>query len=285
MNSDEHPSRVRRGVAGIVRGMATSRRTFLQTVAVQSTLLPVASTLLGHDAHAATPGPVPIWWRSDDVGVDKPQFARLLDIARRRQAPGALAMVPNILKANCTARILNCPQATVVQHGIAHANNAAAGKPIELGGNADRALLAQRLQRGRERLAGAFGGRFLPMQVPPWGRIDPDVTARLPALGFQSLSTYGRRRAMEAAPGLPQVNIHLDLYRWAAPRGALTYEEALSRLTALVRASKGEPIGIVTHHSVMNEQAFVILERILTFVQQQKNMKLSSIGELLGQAR
>ncbi|MEK0085220.1 hypothetical protein [Benzoatithermus flavus] len=259
-----------------------SRRAFLRTAAALTAMIPevaLAAKL------AAAPGPATIWWRSDDVGVDTLQFVRLLALAQRRQAPVALAVVPANLKASCTARILNCPQATVVQHGIAHANNAASGKQIELGGRIDRKLLAERLKWGRERLSSAFGGRFLPMQAPPWNRIDPDVTSMLPSLGFSSLSTCGREPAAEAAPGLRQINIHLDLYHWFEPRGALTYEQAVSQLTTLVRAANGRPVGLLTHHSVMNEEAFVTLERLLTYVQQQKNMRLVGIGDLVGKVR
>jgi peptidoglycan/xylan/chitin deacetylase (PgdA/CDA1 family) len=272
-----------------------SRRAVLR--AVPSAALPALSVLLGWGKAAAAPSatpaleaglaaacaaaPVKLWWRNDDVGVEKPQFTRLLDMAQRRQVPVTLAVVPKILKPACALRILRYPQVTVAQHGIAHANNAATGQPVELGGDVDRALLAAQLRAGRERLEGSFGARFLPMQVPPWGRVAPDVAAMLPGLGFKALSTYGWSRAAGPAPGLPRINIQLDLYRWTAPRGPLSYDEVLVRLTGLVRAAKGEPIGILTHHSVMDDQAFAVLDRLLLLVRQIKAIWLSRLEELL----
>jgi hypothetical protein len=225
--------------------------------------------------------PVRFWWRHDDVGVDSAAFARILAIAQRRQIPIALAVVPKILKQDCVRRILACPQATVVQHGIAHKNNAASGRQIELGGTADRKLLKQQLEAGRKQLAGVFGTRFVPMQVPPWNIIAPDLVPSLPGLGFTALSTAGKRPAAEAAPGLRQVNIHLDLYRWNAPRGSLTYEEVLTALAARVRSIRGEPLGILTHHSVMDDAAFAILDRVLACLQRQAVIERAGIGGLV----
>ena len=54
----------------------------------------------------AAPAPVRLWWRDDDAGRDHPRLAALLDIARRREAPVALAVVPAWLEPPCAARIL-----------------------------------------------------------------------------------------------------------------------------------------------------------------------------------
>ena len=111
-------------------------------------------------ALGASPAPVVLWWRDDDAGRDHPRLASLLALAERRRAPVALAVVPEWLEEACAARILGCPLATVLQHGIAHADHAVPpGKKIELGGSADHAALARDLVRGRERLAAAFGAR------------------------------------------------------------------------------------------------------------------------------
>lgn len=299
MNKDQHGLGGRPGTFGH-RGR--TRRSFLRAVAVSGASLSAASLPFGRDAHAAAPTrqqaeaqflaaldaartPVPIWWRHDDVGVDSPAFARVLELAQRRQAPIALAVVPKNLKAACVTRILACPQATVVQHGIAHKNNALTGKQVELGGTADRRILAEQLGAGLKQLRGAFGSRFLAMQVPPWNRLDADVVPTLPGLGFTALSTAGKRRSAEPVPGLRQVNIHLDLYKWAAPRGNRSYEEILTTLTTFVRNAKGEPIGFLTHHSVMDEAAFAILDRLLALLQQKGSMRMVRIESLVQNAR
>lgn len=269
--------------AGKVRAPADTRRAFLGMAAAFAATAAEAAL---REALAAAPAPVQVWWRNDDVRFDSPRFARLLAVAQRQQAPVALATVPVGLRPACVQRILSCGRALVIQHGIAHVSHAAPGeRPLELGGGlSDPADLAAGLSAGRQRLAEAFGPKFLPMQAPPWGRIDPGVMAMLPALGFTSLSTFGRRRAPQVLPSLWQVNCHLGLHRWAAPSGPLPYEEAVARLTALVRRSRGEPIGILTHHKVMNEEAFVTLDRLLAFIKSQPNMRLAGIESLVPMA-
>jgi hypothetical protein len=234
----------------------------------------------------AAPVPVTLWWRDDDAGRDHPRLARLLALAERRQAPVALAVVPAWLEEPCAARILACPQAAVLQHGIAHANHAVPPeKKIELGGAADRAALSTGLARGRERLHTDFGPRFAPVLVPPWNRIDPELVPGLPALGFEALSTFGRRRAAEPVLGLRQIDTHLDLVAWREAGRPLRLEEALVRLTALVRAHDGEPIGILSHHLVMDEAAFATLDRLLALVQDHGQARLLGTRALLGEAR
>jgi hypothetical protein len=267
-------------IAKVTGALPGSRRSFLRGVAAFAAIGAAEAALA--EAVAAAPSPILVWWRHDDVGVDSPAFARIVAMAERRQAPVAFATVPKILKPECVNRILGSKQATVVQHGYVHKNNAATGKQVELGGAIDRNLLASQLRSGRERLAAAFGPRFLPMQVAPWNSIAPDVLPMLRDLGFTAVSTSGRRKVAEAAPGLRQINIHFDVYKWAAPRGSRTYEENVKLLTTQVRASKGEPIGILSHHSVMkSEQDFVTLDRLLAFVQQQLNMRLVSVKTLM----
>jgi hypothetical protein len=260
------------------RPAAGTRRAFLQAAAL---------TAIAPGATLAAPAPVPVWWRSDDIRVDSPAFARLLDVALEHEAPVALATVPVGLRVACAERILDCERATVVQHGIAHANHAGSGAPIELGGLAELGDLATKLRANRKRLARIFGPRFLPALVPPWNRIDPALMARLPSLGFTALSTWGPREAPNALPGLSQINTHLSLQRWTQPRSFLSYAEATAALKRLVRRAraKGEPIGILTHHTIMDEAAFVALGRILDFIKRQPGMRLVGIDDLLRTAQ
>lgn len=233
----------------------------------------------------AAPGPVALWWRDDDAGRAHPRLDALLALAERRGAPVALAAVPDWLEREAAERILACQEASVLQHGIAHTSHAGPGaKKIELGGAADHGRLAEGLVRGREALAEAFGPRFRPVLVPPWNRIDPDLVPGLPALGFRALSTFGRRRVAEPASGLCQVNTHLDLVAWREDARPLSLDEALFGLAARVRAHDGEPIGILSHHLVMDETAFAALDRLLALVQDHPKARLLGMGALLGEA-
>jgi hypothetical protein len=202
-----------------------------------------------------------LWWRDDDAGRDHPALTRLLDLAECHDLPLALAVVPMWLDADSQARIAASRQATVLQHGFAHANHAPPdGRSIELGGRDLDTILAE-LANGRAVLADAFGCAFLAVLVPPWNRLDPGLIERLTGCGFVGLSTFGRRVGPEAAPGLAQVNVHLDPIDWRGTRLFVGETAALDRLLAVLDAD--EPIGILSHHLAMDEAGWAFLDRLL----------------------
>ena len=224
-----------------------------------------------------------IWWRDDDAGRDHPRLAQLLALAARHTAPVALAVVPAWLDAACRDRIGGCALATVLQHGIAHANHAEQpAKKIELGGSASGDGLRQGLRDGLRRLAGAFGAACAPVLVPPWNRIDAALLPELPGLGYHALSTFGPRRPSEAVPGLRRLDTHLDLVAWREGARPLAFEEAALRLAALIRSRRPHgPIGILSHHLVMDEAAFGALDRLVAVLQDRPESNLVGIGTLL----
>lgn len=226
----------------------------------------------------AAPALVRLWWRDDDAGRDHPRLESLLAIARRRAAPVALAVVPAWLERACAARILASPLADVLQHGVAHENHATAReKKIELGGSADPTGLRRALASTRARLADGFGDRALPVLVPPWNRITPGLVLMLPALGFAAVSTFGPRPTARPLPDLIQVNTHLDLIRWREGGRPLDFAQAAAALAALIQAGGAEPIGILSHHLVMDAAAFATLDRLLGVVQDHPRARLGRV--------
>jgi hypothetical protein len=233
----------------------------------------------------AAPAPVRLWWRDDDAGRDHPRLAALLDIARRREAPLALAVVPAWLEPACAARVLACPLADVLQHGISHGNHGRPpAKKIELGGAADPSELRTALAAMRVGLAERFGARALPVLVPPWNRIAPDLLPALPGLGFVGWSGFGPRPAPLPVPGLVQVNTHLDLIRWREAARPMSFAQAALGLAALVRAGRPEPIGILSHHLVSDGAGFAALDRLLGLVQDHPRARFGSIRNWLEEA-
>jgi len=206
---------------------------------------------------------VRLWWRDDDAGRDDRRLEALLELAARRRRPVALAVVPTWLEPAAAARIRASPWTTVLQHGIAHTDHAAPGaKKIELGGTADRGRLAADLAAGRASLAAAFGERFLPVLVPPWNRIAPDVVARLDGLGFRGLSCFAG--APRTAP-LRRIDTHVDAVDWRGGRQPKTAAVLEAELAAAVVAQAGAPVGLLTHHLLMDAVACEHLDRVARF--------------------
>jgi hypothetical protein len=197
--------------------------------------------------------PATFWWRDDDAAVDDPRLVRLLALARG--VPIALAVVPAAAEPALAVRLMQTPSASVIQHGWCHANHAPASeKKAELGAHRPLAVMTAELVAGWQRLKALFGAHALPVLAPPWNRIAEALLPRLSALGFAVLSTYGPRQALSPAPGLVQINAHVDLIDWRGSRSFIGAEAALGAIIAhLARRRRGEvdaaePTGLLTHH-------------------------------------
>ena len=230
------------------------------------------------------------WWRDDDAVAPTPALERLLALAA---VPLALAVIPAGAAEDLVRRLAAEPLVAVLQHGYAHENHSPPeAKKQELGGPRDPDAVAAELTLGKARLEMLFGPQFQPVLVPPWNRIDPGITARLPGLGYRGLSAYGPRAARAAAPGLPQVNCHADILRWKPTRGFLGTAAALALLTGHLAARRQgeadaeEPSGILSHHLVQDEEAWAFLAALLTFLADHPAAVLLSATEVFaGPAR
>jgi hypothetical protein len=208
---------------------------------------------------------VDFWWRDDDAARPSKSLARLLELSEVRRVPLGLAVVP----LEAVPEIFAGLKASVLMHGTDHRNRAAPGeKKTEFAAaEADRDAVA-RLCIAREWLAAQAGKRFLPVLAPPWNRFKRPLAARLPEAGLHGLSGYGPRDKAEAAPGVRQVNTHVDIVDWRGTRGFVG-EEAALRIAVKHLASRrmgevdaGEPTGWLTHHALHDPGAWKFLERL-----------------------
>ena len=208
-----------------------------------------------------------LWWRDDDASQPDPVLSRLVSLAQRTSTPLALAVIP--MRSGKEMFEGFTPEVTVLQHGTDHVNRASAGgKKTEFNaGEAPLAALA-RLDAARRLLEAQAGGRYVPVLAPPWNRIPEQLAPHLAAGGFIGLSRYGVRRNAEAAPGLRQVNTHVDIIAWRAGGGFVGENEALAaacRHLAAKRTAAADPAeatGLLTHHAVHDAAAWAFLEQL-----------------------
>lgn len=226
------------------------------------------------DAWRAAGRRATFWWRDDDAGADSEALARLLALAAARRVPVALAAVPTRLTGAAVARIRRYPAAAILQHGHAHRNHAPAGrKKAEFGPSREEAAALADLRAGRAALASAalavLGAGTLPILVPPWNAIAAPLVPRLAAIGFTGLSTCGARPARRPAPGLIQVNAHVDIVDWRGTRGFVGERTALGLLVSHLRRRRlghvdpAEPTGLLTHHAVHDAPAWRFIDACL----------------------
>jgi hypothetical protein len=206
-----------------------------------------------------------LWWRDDDAATRSPSLHRLLDLSQTSAVPLALAVVPLSAEKEIFAGL----RATVLMHGTDHVNRAGPGeKKTEFAAGEPQDAALARIKAARQRLESLAGDRFLPVLAPPWNRMKRDLAARLPACGLRGLSGYGARTALEAAPGVREVNTHIDIIDWHGTRGFVGEEAALGALVSHLSAGlrnpvdAGEPTGVLTHHAVHDAASWAFIERL-----------------------
>jgi hypothetical protein len=203
---------------------------------------------------------VTFWLRDDDAVAATPALDRLMSLAATFDIPVVLAVIPMPAEPEL-ARSLAGAQTRIALHGFAHANHAGPGeKKQELGRHRPAAMVLDELARGRDRLDALFPGRTVAMLVPPWNRIAADLIPRLPGLGLRWLSAFGPEPPTMPAADLMQIDCQLDIMDWRT-RCSHPADVLAVRLAELVRQRRRipGPIGILTHHLVHDEAAWMFL--------------------------
>lgn len=197
----------------------------------------------------------PLWWRDDDAVAPTAALDRLAVLSHETGVPVHLAIIPSEATPEL-APALDDSFVPVV-HGWAHANNAPEGqKKAEFGPGRPQAEVESDLKAGLARMEDLFGARLARMFVPPWNRLDNGALPLLQSLGYESVSTYLPRKSADAAPGLEQINTHIDPIFWRGTRGLVPPEAILEQTVALLRdrregrSDNAEPLGYLTHHLV-----------------------------------
>jgi hypothetical protein len=244
------------------------------------------------DAWATAGAVATLWWRDDDAVEPTPALEHLLDLSARHGLPLTLAVIPGRASLALAARIAVAGETIVpVQHGFAHRNHARPpARKTELGADRPAVVVCEELACGQARMAALFGARARPFLVPPWNRIDGGLIPSLAGLGYRALSTYDTCAAVLAAPGLAQVNCHLDIMRWSAPRGFAGDGVTLRRLLHHLRGRRGgtmearEPIGLLTHHAAHDAESWVFLDRLLSVLRAHPAVRFVSLVEAVDAA-
>lgn len=221
---------------------------------------------------------VDFWWRDDDAAQSTPALQQLLALAAEHDVPLALAVVPEAADPACFASLAgNAAGIAVLQHGCDHRNRAeAGGKKTEFPGSEPVDETIARLLAARVRLtalAAKVKVRALPVLVPPWNRFPSARALQLAAAGYSGLSTFGPRPSAQPAPGLTQINTHIDIIDWRGGRGFIGEARALEQATRHLAARRAaaadpaadpslEPTGWLTHHAVHDAACWDFLARL-----------------------
>ncbi|WP_325063967.1 polysaccharide deacetylase family protein [Chachezhania sediminis] len=222
------------------------------------------------DLWAAEGRVLPFWWRDDDAVSDTPELQRMVALADGAGLPVHLAVIPAHADRRLVARVVVEDALVPLVHGWRHESHAPlTQKKAEFGDHRPPGIWLDDARDALWRMEELFNRDLLPVFVPPWNRVAPEVVEGLAGLGYRAISTYLPRKRPMSAPGLVQVNTHLDPVAWKTTR-ALADPSALVAGMALDMAARRagtvdatEPFGLLTHHLIHDDDVWDFVAALL----------------------
>ncbi len=218
---------------------------------------------------------LPLWWRDDDAIAPTAALDQLSALAQKLTLPVHLAVIPGSATPQLASYVSAHPELIPVVHGWAHSNLAAAGeKKCEFPAHRPVEAALGDIEAGLARLQDLFGARLEPIFVPPWNRIAADLLPWMAGAGFAALSTFTPRTKAKAAPGLAQINTHLDPIDWKGRRSLVAPDQLITQVSQQLQARRlgtadnTEPYGILTHHLVHDTAIWDFTAALITRLMQ-----------------
>lgn len=229
-----------------------------------------------------------LWLRDDDAVSVTPALIRLAELCTASGIPYLIAAIPSHADRELAAFLASQPLAEVAPHGWSHRNHANEGeRKQEFPPHRPKSEILYELERARARIDGLFGNKAVPIYIPPWNRIAPEVATLLPHAGFRALSALGRK-AMFATPSpVHELNTHLDIIDWRGTRGGRDLDALVIELTghlAWARQNDVPAIGILTHHLVHDEIAWRFLEELFAETARHAAVRWSRVSDLISRS-
>jgi hypothetical protein len=222
-----------------------------------------------------------LWWRDDDARAPGEALDRLLAASAAHGAPLTLAVIPDGDLTALAQRLAGQDLVSVVQHGVDHENRREGPQAGEFPHHWLRLRVSTQVRAGWVRLQALPGVHKI--YVPPWNDVHPQLAGALADSGYLGWSAAPET---EPPPLPPRVDIHLDLLRWrggARFRGEAKVLEALREQLAERRKAQrwDDPIGILTHHLVMDEPAWAFLDSFLAWTMGRRALTWAALPTLL----
>lgn len=214
-----------------------------------------------------------LWWRDDDAAAPCPELDRLFALSSSAGVPCGLATIPARAGEPLRKDVSNQPHIWVLQHGYAHVNHAkGSGKAWELGTHRPVSIVLDELRDGMLKLSQLFKSLFVPVIVPPWNRIDAELLPYLPVMGYRGLSASYRSHRPVVPGDLRMADAHCDVLTWKnKPQVRFAgLEKCLNLLTDHLHAKRigqadpDEPTCVLTHHLVMDQDAWQFMETLFS---------------------
>lgn len=237
------------------------------------------------DRRHAEGRPARFWLRDDDAVEPGAALERFLEIVTRAGVPATLAVIPQSTGSALSDFLERFEQArglriSVALHGWSHQNHAGSReKKQELGSHRPLDVVLSELGEGLEKLDRLHARRFIPMLVPPWNRISPDLVPRLPEIGIRCLSVFGP----EKREALPLLNTHVDVMDWHGTRGGRESAVLLDEITARLQSMGSDgSMGLLTHHLVHDAKVDLFLGELFALTANHEGCIWMQAADIIG---
>ena len=210
---------------------------------------------------------VPLWWRDDDAVARTAALDQLGALSMQLEMPVHLAVIPAHATPSVVGAVADFGMVPVV-HGWAHVDHSTPGeKKNEF--MTLRASASEDTATALKVMTQLFGNRLRPMFVPPWNRINDQVSAGLAPQGYSTVSTFGPRGDDHDASGLAHINTHIDPIWWKGARDLIDPDKLIAQTVAHLESRRtgaedgNEPLGLLTHHLVQTPAIWSFAEQFL----------------------
>ncbi len=223
------------------------------------------------------------WWRDDDATQDTPALQKLIDLHQQTKIPVALSVIPKFAHVTLLQQIKNLPQISILQHGWQHRNYELPEQPFsEFGSSRDSEIIRQELRTGRNLLKAMFAKQFVTGFVAPWNNL---AAKHWPEFDQYDLVSFHDGAANQMPSKFKQLNVHIDILRWRKYpkfRGTTRTIKAILKQLKQRRTDQqfDKPIGIMSHHLVMDNASWQFLTKLLNFLRQESVVQFLDIQSL-----
>lgn len=226
------------------------------------------------DAWAKSDMTAELWWRDDDAGEPCVELDQLIRLSNEHGVPCGLASIPTRAGEPLRKVVSGAAHIWILQHGYAHINHASSGNGAwELGLHRPTSVVLDELRDGMLKLSQLFKDRFVPVVVPPWNKMDPELLPYLPVMGFRGASASYKLHRPVPPGDLRVADAHCDVLSWKKPVKIARFagmEKCVNYLVShlqdkrLGKTDETEPTCVLTHHLEMDDAAWGFMDTLFS---------------------
>jgi hypothetical protein len=213
------------------------------------------------------------WWRDDDLVEMTPGLERLSERSLQYRVPCLLSTIAERTSKKLSDLDHHGEILQFACHGLRHQNfERWRFRASEFGPSRSESDVANDLEAAWVAMKSVFGERALPIFVPPWNRFHPKHCEVLVKSKFRGLSSFAGNHPRIVPAAIRRFDVHVDIMDWRSTPVVLDQDVIVARLSRAFRKLSPsklfrpnaplKPIGILTHHRVMNDAAWSIMDEL-----------------------